>query len=242
MADCVIRLGVESMDEAIKNYQASIVKEVPATEKIEVLGRLVRLLGIDRDQPDKVPAILDQIESIVKTEKLDEDGRKFQRKALNAAGDVWLWNNKRLAAQKLYARAEKLLPRIIPAQVRAARIGAYPHSLREYIAAGNYGAALDLVDQWDDLFPTDKLNGHTFYWRGKVLALRGQPRDAVRYLDRAVRIAAGAGFESEARWLLAEGLEQIGKKEEARKELAKLLATGLADEYSKKAREKLMKK
>ncbi len=242
MADCAIQMGEGSLDEAIKNYQASLVKEVPAKEKIEVLGRLIRLVGIDRNQPERVPAILDQVEKIVKTDKLDEDGRKFHRKALNAVGDVWLWNNKRALAQKLYAQVEKLLPRPIPAQVRAARIGAYPNSLREYVAAGNYGAALDLVDQWDDLFPTDKLNGHTFYWRGKVLTLRGQPREAVRYLDRAVRIAAGAGFETEARWLLAEELEQIGKKDEARRELAKLLATGLSDEYTKKARAKLTKK
>jgi tetratricopeptide (TPR) repeat protein len=207
-----------------------------------VLGRLVRLVGIERNQPDRVPAILDEVEKIVKAEKLDEDGRKFHRRAINAAGDVLLWNSRRAEAQQRYARAEKLLPRAIPVQVRAARIGAYPNSLREYIVAGNYGAALDLVEEWEDLFPTDKLNGHTFYWRGKVLALRGQPREAVRYLDRAVRIAVGASFETEARWLLAEGLEQIGKKDEARRELAKLLATGLTDAYTKKAREKLMRK
>jgi hypothetical protein len=242
MADCAIRLGEGSLDEAIRNYQASLVKEVPSREKIEVLGRLIRLVGIERNQPERVPAILDQVEKIVKTEKLDEDGRKFHRKALNAAGDVKLWNNQPTHGQKLYAEAEKLLPRAIPAQVRAARIGAYPNSLREYIAAGNYGAALDLVDQWDDLFPTDKLNGHTFYWRGKVLALRGQPREAVRYLDRAIHIAAGASFETEARWLLAQGLEQVGKRDEARGELAKLLATGLSDEFTRKARVKLTKK
>jgi tetratricopeptide (TPR) repeat protein len=242
MADCAIRLGEGSLDEAIKNYQASLVKVVPAKEKIEVLGRLIRLLGIDRNQPERVPGILKQVEKIAKTEKLDVDGRRFHRKAVNAAGDVFLWNNKGGDAQKLYAQAEKLLPRPIPAQVRAARIGAYPNSLREYIASENYGAALGLVDQWDDLFPTDKLNGQTFYWRGKVLALRGQPREAVRYLDRAVRIATGAAFETEARWLLAEGLEQIGKKEAARGELAKLLATGLSDEYTKKARAKLLSK
>ena len=242
MADCAIRLGEGSLDEAIKNYQASVVKEAPATEKIDVLGRLIRLVGIDRNQPEKTPAILEQVEKLVKDERLDADGRKAYRRAVIAAGDVCLWAKKRADAQKLYARAEKLHARIIPPQVRAARIGAYPNSLREYLAAGNYGAALDMVDQWDDLFPTDKLNGHTFYWRGKVLALRGQPREAARYLDRALRIAAGAGFETEARWLLAESLEQMGRKDDARTELAKLIASGLSDEYTRKARAKLMKK
>ena len=55
------------------------------------------------------------------------------------------------------------------------------------------------------MFPTDKPNGQTFYWRGKVLALRGQPARTRRATsDRAVRLAVGAGFETEARWLLAE--------------------------------------
>ena len=48
-----------------------------------------------------------------------------------------------------------------------------------------------------------------------------------------------AGWETEARWLLAESLEATGKKGEAKKELAKLIATGLSDEFTKKAKEKL---
>jgi tetratricopeptide (TPR) repeat protein len=242
LADCAIRLGAGSLDEAIKNYQASLVKEVPAAEKLEVLGRLIRLVGVDRRQPDRAAQILTQVETLARAERLDADGRKAHRRAVAAAGDAALWAGQAAAAQKLYARAEKLHDRPIPPQVRAARIGAYPNPLREYVAAGNYGAALDLVDQWDDLFPTDKLNGQTFFWRGKVLALRGQPREAVRYLDRAARVAAGAGFETEARWLLAVSLEQAGRKQEARKELAKLVASGLRDEYVKKAREKLLEK
>jgi TolA-binding protein len=241
LADCAIR-GGEKLDEAIENYQASLVKEVPATERLEVLGRLIRLVGVERGQPDKATAVLDQVRKLAKSEDLDEDGRKAFRKAVNAAGDVELWANKKTAAQKLYAEAEKLYPRLIPKEVRAARIGAYPNSLREYVSAGHYGAAIDLVDQWEDLFATDKLNGHSFYWRGKALALRGQTQEAIRYLDRAVRVAPGADWETEGRWLLAEALASAGKKEEAKKELAKLLATGLSDEFTKKAREKLGKK
>src|SRR5262249_28098825 len=146
-----------------------------------------------------------------------------------AAGDVRLWQGQRAAAHDLYARSEKLNPTVFPHQVRVARIGAYPNSLREYTAAGNYGAALDLIDQWDQNFPTDKLNGHSFFWRGKVFSLRGQPRDAVRYLEQAVAIGRGAAFETEARWLLAETLEQLGRKDEGLKQLALLVKTGLND-------------
>ncbi len=242
MADCAIRLGETALDEAIRHYQSSLVKEVPSEEKLDVLGRLVWLVGVRRKGPERALTILEQVRKVAKTEGVDREGRAAYRRAVAAAGDVQLWAGKRAAAQKLYAEAERLLPRIIPAQVRAARIGAYPNSLREYIAAGNYGAALDLVDQWEDLFATDRLNGHTFYWRGKVLLLRGQPRDAALYLAQALRIASGAGWETEGRWRLAEALEALGKKDEAKAQLAKLVASGLSDEFTKKARAKLLKK
>jgi tetratricopeptide (TPR) repeat protein len=240
LADCALR-GGGKVENAISNYQASLVKEVPATERLEVLGRLIRLVGVERGQPAKAMEVMEQVRKLAKSEELDDDGRKAYRKAVNAAGDVRLWDGKKAAAQKLYAEAERLHPKVIPKQVRAARLGAYPNSLREYLASGNYGAAIDLVDQWEDLFATDKLNGHSFFWRGKALALRGQTQEAIRYLDRAVRVAPGADWETEGRWLLAEALEAAGKKDEAKKELAKLLATGLSDEFTKKAREKLKK-
>jgi len=85
------------------------------------------------------------------------------------------------------------------------------------------------------------VKGHTFYWRGKILALRGQPKDGERYLQLAVRLTVGADFESEERWLLAQTLEQLGRKDEARKELTKLVASGLDDEFARRAKTKLQK-
>jgi tetratricopeptide (TPR) repeat protein len=241
MADCSLRLGKGSVEEAIANYQASLTKDMPAAEKLDVLTRLIRLVGIERNLPDKAGELVGQVEETIKTAKIDEDVQAAYRRAVIAAGDVLLWQGKMEGARGLYARAEKL-GKYIPEQVRAARVGAYPNSLREYIAAGNYSAALALVDRWEETFPTDKVKGQTLYWRGKLLALRGQPQDAERYLDRAVRLTVGANFETEARWLLAETLNKLGRKDDARRELAKLVASGLNDEFSKRAKEKLLQK
>lgn len=241
MADCAIRLGEGGLDEAIRSYRAALIKEMPLTEKLDVTGRLIRLVGVERGEAKTALALLDDAEKLVKAEGVDEDGQAAFRRAVIAAGDVLLWKGKADEAQKHYARAERLLPRTIAPQVRIARIGAYPTSLREYVAAGNYGAALDLVDQWEGLFPTDKLNGQSIFWRGKVLHLRGQPRDAVRNLDRAVRLGVGSPVETEARWLLALTLEQLGKADEAKRELAKLIATGIRDDFTRKAADRLKK-
>jgi tetratricopeptide (TPR) repeat protein len=241
MAESALRVGKGSVEEAIANYQASLTGDMPAADKLDVLTRLIRLVGIERSLPDRAGALIGQAEEIYKTAKRDEETQAAYRRAVIAAGDVLLWQGKREGAHGLYARAEQL-GRYIPEQVRAARVGAYPNALREYIAAGSYGAALDLVNRWEETFPTDKVKGQTLYWRGKLLALRGQPQAAERCLDRAVRLTVGAAFETEARWLLAETLERLGRKDDARKELARLVATGLSDEFSKRAREKLSQK
>lgn len=240
-ADCAIRLGKDKLEEAVKDYEASITADTPAAEKLDTLARLIRLLGIERNLPDQAGLVLGKVEETWQKTKKDDDTRAAYRRAVIAAGDVLLWHGKREGAHNLYARAETaaLAGKAIPKQVRDARVGSYPNSLREYVAAGNLNAALDLVQKWDDQFPTDKPNGQTFFWRGKVLHLRGLDNDAARYLARAIGLGTGSGFESEARWLLAQSLEKLGKSEEAKKELAKLVASGINDEYSKKAKDAL---
>ena len=240
MADYAVRINKGNLDEAIANYEAALVKETPAVEKLDVLAHLIRLVGVQREQPEKAAPIFTKADEVAKSAKVDDEVQAAYRRAVIAMGDVRLWQSKLDDARSLYARAEKL-GAFIPSQVRAARLGAYPDSLQEYLDTGNTGAALDLVDKWDEKFPTDKPNGHSFFWRGKVLMARGQPADAVRYLDRAIRLTTGAPFETEARWLLAEALDQSGRKDEAKRELAKLVAIGVNDEFTKKAIEKLKK-
>lgn len=240
LADCQIRSG-GNVEQAVANYQAAIVKELPIAERLQVLARLIRLLGVERGDAEKATGVFKQVEAVVKESRLDEEGRKAYRQAVIAAGDAQLWANKPAEATAMYEKAETLRGQPIAGQVRSARLGSYANSLREYVAAGNFGAALDLVNEWDDTFPTDKPNGRSLFWRGKLLLLRGQPTEAVRYLARAVPLITGAPFETEARWLLAESLEQTGKIDEAKQELARLVKTGLNDEFTRKAREKLTK-
>jgi tetratricopeptide (TPR) repeat protein len=278
MADCALRLGKAGVEEAIASYQASIGKDTPLAERFDILARLIRLLGMERDLIEKAGTVVVQVEdeafkAIESKTALTDKGKDAWRRAIKGAtddetltayesivrgalepeilsayrraviagGDVLLWHAKRDGALALYRRAERLNLTKIPANVKAARVGAYPNSIREFIDSGNIGAAVDVVDKWEETFPSDKIEGQTFFWRGKLLALRGQPGDAARYLPRGVGLGSGGRFETEARWLLAEALEQLDRKDDAKKELAKLIATGLNDEFTKKAREKLKK-
>ena len=197
-----------------------------------------RLVGIERNLPAKAAKIAAQAEEVIKAVRADDEIQAAYRRVVIAAGDVKLWQGNGAGAAEFYGRAERLSANFIPAQVKAARVGAYPNAVREYIAGGNLGAALDLVDRWEQTFPTDKPKGHTFYWRGKVLAERGQPKEAVR--SSTGRCGWRPATTSRRRRLaLAEALAKLGRKEAARAELKKLVGTGLNDAFSRRAREKL---
>ena len=70
--------------------------------------------------------------------------------------------------------------------------------------------------------------------------LRGQPKEAARFLGRSVRVGDGAAYETESRWLLGAALEQAGQVDAAKKEWAKLVRLGLDDDFVKKAKMKLL--
>ena len=169
----------------------------------------------------------------------DAKAKMSYRRAINAAGDVALWHGKREESLEFYRRVEVLLGRVVPRSVRAARIGSFPNSIREYLQESNYGAAIETVDRWEDQFATEKVKGHTFFWRGLALSLRGQHREASEFLDLALTLGTGALWESQARWRLAGALEATGRADRARVELAKLAATGIRDRWTEMAREKL---
>lgn len=241
MALAALATGEAGIDEAIANFQASIAGDIEPTKKVDSIAQLIWLLGVEHKQPETTAGLLKQVEETVKETALTDAFRLAYRHAVNAAGDVAIWHGDRTAARGFYLRVEALRGHFIPPQVRSARVGAYPNAIRSYLQDGNYGAALGVVDEWEDKFATDKVKGHTFYWRGRVLAERHQHRNAARYLTRAIGLAAGAGFESEARWHLAAALDGLGRHQAARIELAKLVEIGMNDEYTRMAREKLQK-
>lgn len=239
MAEMSLKLGKTKLDDAVANYLASLNEQTPPEERFDVLARLIRLLGIEQDQPERAGEIFKQAEAAAKQSRLNETARATFRECVIATGDVRLWHAERDEARSLYRRAEALAAQPTAPQVRAAQIGAYPNLIREFIDSGDLGAALNIVDRWERSFPTEKLTGQTYFWRGKLLASRGQSHEAARYLARAVGLAPGAAFESEARWLLASSLKQLGRLEDARRELVKLVAAGFADEFAERARKEL---
>ena len=124
-------------NQAVANYQSAVVKELPATEKLQVLTRLIRLLGVERGEADRAAGSVEQVEA----RRQGEPTRRRRAEGIPAGGHR---RRRRPAVgerQPLRQRPPTPGPRSlrgqpIPPQVRAARLGSYPNSLREYIAGG----------------------------------------------------------------------------------------------------------
>ncbi|GIT29629.1 MAG: hypothetical protein Ct9H300mP1_16750 [Planctomycetaceae bacterium] len=173
--------GEEGIDEAIANFQASITDKTPAPESLDSLARLIRLLGIRRNEPDKSPELLKRVHDVAVNAKppLTQDAKA---KMSPPAGD------QRCRGRGSVARQEGRVPGVLSAGrgvagTRCSQVGSlgthrvFPNSIREYLQENNYGAAIETVDPWEDQFATEKVKGHTFFWRGLALSLRGQHRE-----------------------------------------------------------------
>ena len=239
IADCAARLGPAGADEAVANYRAAAAAETSTVRRVEAMAGLIRVLGVEKRAMAEADAALAEAEALMKKSPKDEASLAAWRGALIAAGDGRLWDGKREEANGFYRRAEAVSRQVIPPQVRAARVGAYPDSIQDYLNAKDFGAAVDLVDKWEDVFPTEKTKGQTFFWRGRIAHVRGQEAEAARWLEKSLGLVEGAAFETEARWLLAEALEKLGRADDARRELARLAASGLSDRFTALANEKL---
>ncbi|MCX7423526.1 MAG: PKD domain-containing protein [Planctomycetia bacterium] len=228
------------VDAAIAAFEASLTADSPLSERLDSLTQVIRLLGSELEQPDRALQTFTRVEQLTKGQRLDEEARAAYRRAIIAAADARLWQEKLEEAQVLYRRAELVDGKIIPPQVKAARMGAYPQAIREFLETEQLEAALDVINQWDETFPTEKPKGHTLFWRGKASHLRGQHRDAARWLAKSIRLTTGAAFETEARWLRCASLLEAGQTEIARKELVLLAKFPLADRFTQLAKERLL--
>ena len=239
MADCALQLGEGRLDEAIANYRDSLDADTPAPEKLAVLARLIRLVGIDRGLPDKSRPLAAEASDVWKAARRDDPTMAAYRDCLMATGDVYLWHAQLPEAREQYRQAEALDPVAIPSQVRAAKVGSYPEVIREFIASGDYGAALDIVGRWEHTFPTETLTGHPLFWRGKLLALRDN------IAKRRATSPDPSGWPS-APVLRARPVGcwpnrsmRLGDRDQSRRELAKLIAAGFDDEFARKAWQKM---
>jgi tetratricopeptide (TPR) repeat protein len=241
MADSARRLGPPGFAEAATNYQDAIRIDPRPSAKLECLAALIAVVGVEQRQPEKTGDLLRQAEDIAREAAKTPETLAGWRRVLIAAGDAALWNHQRGPAAELYRRAEVVSSPVIPPSVRAARLGAYPDTVRDYLKASDFRAALETLDTWEEVFPEERAVGHSLFWRGKTFWLQGKPQEASRFLSLSAELASGGDFETECRWLLGQTLDKLGRPEEAKRVYEALAACGMQDRFVEQARGKIGK-
>ncbi len=167
----------------------------------------------------------------------EERIRTLARSSLIGLGDVALLNDDRATAAALYAEARKLDLRPIPRPEEMAKLGTYPFMVEDLLARGEHDTALDQIDEWENLFPSQRSEGWTQFWRGKVLFVQQPGPRSLRYLEWCERLSPAAVFVPESLWLRANGLVALKRHAEALVLLQRIRSDFTTSEYFQKAPE-----
>ena len=241
LAECALPPGKEGVDTAVKNFQASITEDTPPAEKLDVLAKLILLLGRESNMPIGRWPFSSTPKRPTKTVKTMRIRRRPSARRHRRRRRTPLERQARCRPRSVCPRPDAR-PRGNPPtnsfrshrQLSSRDSRIHRHGQQRRRARRRRPLGRDVSNR--------KTKRPDLLLRGKLLELRGRPLDAARHLEIALRLSPGAPYESEARWLRALALEQNGRAEDAKKELARIVKSGVDDDFRKKAIEKLSKK
>lgn len=188
------------------------------------------------------PAEADQLYKSLLDELPDNDRRpvgELRRRALIGRGDAALLTGDYETAEQRY-RAVPPPDDDEPAQAETlAKTGGNAYVVEDLLARGEYLWARRALDEWESQFPVQKLEGLTFFLRGKVLYVEAPTPAALRYLELAERVAPKAIHVPEAVWLRANCLQRLGRSREAGELFIRIRNEFTYSQYYERAAEKL---
>lgn len=217
-----------------------LAEDIPT--RLELLGRLIRVDGAGRDDLAAAEKTFAQAEALAQASGTEGRVRPAWREVLTAMGDVYLLRGDTGRATGLYQRAEALNEPVVPASVRAAKVGAFAEAMEQALADKDWKTATAVIEEWMGRFPADMATGSPLFYRGKLAMMRDQPGAAVRPLTVAAQAGRGSEFEAEARYLLAQAYRQTGDDAAYRRTLRELIDTGLAGPWRERALDELKQK
>jgi tetratricopeptide (TPR) repeat protein len=162
------------------------------------------------------------------------------RNAMIGLGDVEMLAGNLPAAKEHYAAAEHLSDRKSQNQsVELAKLGSYPWTVEDYLDRGDYDQALDALNEWENQYPLQKLEGTSLLLRGKVWFVRQPCQTALQFLRLAETVNPAGAQVPEALWLRANCLMSLGKYQQAIELFARVQTEFTRGEFAAQAREKL---
>jgi hypothetical protein len=207
-------------------------------ERYDLLLRRARVLAWHLEQPEPARKLYEELQAAAEG-KDDQYFKDLRRACLIGLGDAALVAADYPQAEELYRQAEKLNAKSTTQPDELARGGSYAFIVDDLLARGEYAYARETLDQWERERPLQKLEGYSFFLRGKVLFVECPGELALRYLRLAERIAPRAVHVPEAVWLRANCCLALGRYEEALAELRRITVDFTYSEFLQRAGEKI---
>lgn len=207
--------------------------------KLAAIERLIRLTAAAGDGPQTIAALRAMADPMATAPDAPPSARRHLREVLIAVGDVQLVTGTASDAANQYKLAEAMSEPPVPANVRAAKVGAFPELLEQAMADRDWAAAEATLGEWMQRFPADMATGAPLFHLGKLAMRRDRPGEAIRPLEVAIRVGRGSEFEAEARYLLAHAFRQVGDDAACRQTLQALIETSLGGPWRLRALKEL---
>ncbi|MFH1748688.1 MAG: PKD domain-containing protein [Planctomycetota bacterium] len=169
----------------------------------------------------------------------DHPMQQLRRRAVIGLGDVALLSGDYPDAERQYRKAQTLSEREIKQPEMLAKAGGYSYTLEDLLARNEFDWALVALDRWEDDAPLQKLEGFTFFWRGKITFVQQPGPLALRYLELAERVAPKATHVPEAVWLRANCLLALKRYDKALTQFQRIRVEFTESDYFVQAAEKI---
>ncbi|MHB1155356.1 MAG: PKD domain-containing protein [Phycisphaerales bacterium] len=237
-ATAALKADVYDPAKAKKLMQWATDHEDRPAIKARRMIALAKLLAWDTGEPAEAEKLARRVKDAT-TKHEGKEMRLLERAATIVLGDTALLNAAYEDAAGWYQRAEEMGPDKADEPARMAKLGSAPYIVEDLLGRDEYDYAMKAIDRWEDEFPTQKLEGLTFFWRGKVLFVRKPGELALKWLVISERVNPRGLHVSEAVWLRANTLMAMGRWRDAMDQLMRIRTQFTHSEYFTKAEEKM---
>jgi tetratricopeptide (TPR) repeat protein len=240
-ADAAVHSQAYDPARAEQFYAEALTRTTGAQPKLHLQLRRARNLAWGLNDPKRAGPLFQAVSAGAPGLGDAEAAKLLTRSALIGLGDCALLTADLAGAKALYAKAQAILLRHTDDQEAQdlAKLGSYPFIIDDLRARGEYAFALQAIDQWENEFPLEKLDGLSFFWRGKVLYIWHPGDQAIRFLQLAELVRPAATHVPEAVWLQANCYLETGHYAQALEQFQRITTQFTTSEYCARVPEKV---
>jgi len=195
-------------------YQLALKAADTPLRRAQLELRRAEVVAWGLEDFERARALLNEVLAVVES-KASPAFQRLHRRTVIALGDVALLSGDYAEAERFHHQAQDMTAEPIAQAEMLAKTGGYGYTVTDLLARGEFDWALETLDRWEREFPVQKLEGYTFFLRGKVLFVQRPGPLALRYLELAEHVSPRAVHVPEAVWLRANCLLEMQRHEEA---------------------------